>query len=99
MTYCRKKNYLQIIIYHILFEGLSTFIFTLLAVRELTMTITATMARDITSDGLDPGLVDPTGLGPITAGLLVGPQAAVTGVALPLQAPEQPQVSLFLRKR
>ena len=56
--------------------------------------ITVTMGRGTTDDGLGTALVDPAGLGPITAGLLVGPQVAVTGQALPLRAPGPPQVRL-----
>ena len=52
------------------------------------------MGQGTTDDGLGTDLVDPAGLGPITPGLLVGPQAAVTGVALLLRAPGPPQVRL-----
>jgi len=60
-------------------------------VAVLITVITITMGRGTTDDGLGTDLVDPAGLGPITPGLLVGPQAAVTGVALPLRAPGPPQ--------
>lgn len=62
----------------------------------LTTVITVTMVRGTTDDGLDTDLVDPACLDPITAGLLVGPQVAVTGEALPLRAPGRPQVRLVL---
>lgn len=54
------------------------------------------MVRGTTDDGLGTDLVDPACLDPITAGLLVGPQVAVTGEALPLRAPGRPQVRLVL---
>ena len=62
------------------------------------MVIMAIMVRVTASGGLGMDLEDPAGLGPITAGLLVGPQVAVTGGALPLQAPGQPLVSHMLRQ-
>ena len=54
------------------------------------------MARGTSDGGLGTDLVLPAGLGPITPGLLVGIQEAVTGEALPRRAPEPPQVSLML---
>ena len=54
------------------------------------------MARGTVDDGLGTELVLPAGLGPITAGLLVGPQEAVTGETLPLRAPGPPQVTIML---
>lgn len=56
------------------------------------------MVQVTASDGLGTDLEDPTGFGPITAGLLVGPQAAVTGEAFPLQAPGGPQARLMQRQ-
>lgn len=53
--------------------------------------IMVTMARGTIDNGLGTDLVLPAGLGPITAGLLVGPQEAVTGETLPLRAPGPPQ--------
>jgi len=41
------------------------------------------MGQGTTDDGLGMDLVEPAGLGPVTAGLLAGPQEAVTGEALP----------------
>lgn len=69
---------------------------TRLVVVVLTTVITVTMVRGTTDDGLDTDLVDPACLDPITAGLLVGPQIAVTGEVLPLRAPGRPQVRLVL---
>ena len=54
------------------------------------------MARGTSDGGLGTDLVLPAGLGPITPGLLVGIQEAVTGEALPLRAPGPPQVRLML---
>lgn len=67
---------------------------TLLVVAVLITVITVTLGRGTTDDGLGTDLVDPTGLCPITAGPLVGPQVAVTGVAFPLRVPGPPQVRL-----
>ena len=58
------------------------------------MVITVTMGQGTTDDGLGMDLVEPAGLGPVTAGLLAGPQEAVTGEALPHRAPGPPQVRL-----
>ena len=69
---------------------------TLLVVAVLITVIMATMARGTINDGLGTDLVLPAGLGPITAGLLVGPQEAVTGETLPLRAPGPPQVRIML---
>ena len=69
---------------------------TLLVVAVLITVITVTMARGTIDDGLGTDLVLPAGLGPITAGLLVGIQEAVTREALPLRAPGPPQVRLML---
>ena len=52
------------------------------------------MGQGTTDDGLGMDLVEPAGLGPVTAGLLAGPQEAVTGEALPHRAPGLPQVRL-----
>ena len=68
---------------------------TLLVVAVITV-IMVTMARGTIDNGLGTDLVLPAGLGPITAGLLVGPQEAVTGETLPLRAPGPPQVTIML---
>lgn len=93
----RKLSFLKFIYFIRL--GFIDFDVTLLVVAIITMLITATMVRVTANDGLGTDLVGPTGLGPITVGLLVGPQVlAVTGGALPLQAPERPLVSFVLRQ-
>lgn len=55
------------------------------------------MGQGTTDDGLGTDLVEPAGLDPVTAGLLAGPQEAVTGEALPHRAPGPPQVRLVPR--
>ena len=70
-------------------------VITDLAAKALTTITMAIMDQGTTSRGLAGDLVDQTGLAPIIAGPLGGPQEALIGEALVHQAPGLPQVSTY----